>query len=69
MREQRYSWVAIVLVNGHLVGIRARVGRAHVATATAATKYPGEGTENESVEAVAGAFTDEAVESRVSHAV
>lgn len=69
VREQRYSWMAFVLVNGHLVGICGWVGRTHVASATAATEYPGKGTKNDSVQAVAGTFTDEAVKSRVSHTV
>lgn len=69
MCEQSHCWVAVVLVSRDLVGIRGWVGRTRVATATAATEYPGKGSNYGSVQAVAGTFADKAVESRVGHTV
>lgn len=70
MSEQRHGRGAIVLVcGGHLVRVVGRVRGAGVPTATAATEYPNDGPDDGSVEAAAGALTDEAVERRVRHAV
>lgn len=69
MCEQRYGWVAIIPVSGHLVGIYSWVGGTRVATSTTTTEYPGNWSDNNSVQTVAGTFADKAVESRVSHTV
>lgn len=69
MCEQRHGRVAVVLVGGNFMGIRSGVGGTRIAAATAATQHPGNGSEYGSVQAVAGAFADEAIESGVSHAV
>lgn len=69
VREQRHVRLAIVLVRGNLVGVVSRTGGTGIATATAAAEYPGDRSEDNSVEAAAGAFADETVEDWVSHAV
>lgn len=69
VREQRHVRLAVVLVRGDLVGVVSRIGGTGIATATAAAEYPGDGSEDDSVEAAAGAFADEAVEDGVGHAV
>lgn len=69
VREQRHVRLAIVLVRGNLVGVVSRTGGTGIATATAAAEYPGNRSEDNSVEAAAGAFADETVEDWVGHAV
>lgn len=69
VREQRHVRLAVVLVCGDLVGVVSRTGGTGIATATAAAEYPGNRSEDDSVEASAGAFADEAVENGVGHAV